>query len=321
MRQEAFVGIDVAKAWLDVAWLPTGRRERLPNTEVGWADLVTALTADPAPLIVLEATGKHHVGVTVALAAAGLTPAVINPLAVRRFGQSLGQHAKTDRTDARLLARYGERMRPVPRPVPTAPARPLRALVSRRAELTKLIVMAKNRRTTAEPVVQASIATVLAVLMAQHAELDRQIAAVIAGDPVLADRLAHLTSAPGIGPVIGATLVAALPELGTVAGPRVAALVGLAPYARDSGAQRGQRFIHGGRPMVRRALYQAAFTSVQWSPVLSAHYQQLRARGKAHKVALIACARRLLGILNAMLREGLTWSQTITAHSPLPAVT
>lgn len=308
------VGIDVAKAWLDVAWGPTGSRQRVPNTPDGWAELVAVLRSAPPTLIVLEATGSRHVGLTVALDAAGLTPAVVNPLAVRRFAQSLGQHAKTDRTDARLLARYGERVRPVPRPVPTATARTLGALVTRRHELTKLLVMEKNRRHTADPVVAPSIAAVLAVLTAQQRALDAEIATVIAGDPVWTGRVAQLTSVPGIGPVLAATLGVALPELGSIAGTHIAALAGLAPYARDSGTQRGQRFIHGGRAVVRRALYQVVTTAMRCSPIVRGHYQQLRTRGKPHKVAVIACARWLLGIINAMVRDGLTWDQTHAAQ-------
>jgi transposase len=311
---ETCIGIDVSKAWLDVIQGPDGTPWRVPNTPAGWERLRAALGTIPAPLIVLEATGNLHVGVTVALDAAGLTPAVVNPLSVRRFGQSLGQHAKTDRTDARLLATYGERLRPVPRPVPTETARTLQALVSRRQELTKLIVMETNRRTTADPVVRPSIAAVLTLLTGQQRTLDRQIATVIASDPGLAARLAQLTSVPGIGPVIGATLVASLPELGTTTGAQISALVGLAPYARDSGAQRGQRCIHGGRAPVRRSLYLAALTAIRRSLALRVHYQQLRARGKPFKVALIACARRLLRIINAMLRDGLTWDQTHVAQ-------
>lgn len=319
---DSFVGIDVSKAWLDVVQGPEGTPWRVPNTPAGWERLRGELATTPAPLIVLEATGNLHVGVTVALDAVGLTPAVVNPLSVRRFGQSLGRHAKTDRTDARLLATYGERLRPVPRPVPTETARTLQALVTRRQELTKLLVMEKNRQTTADPVVQPSITAVLSLLVAQQRDLARQIAAVIARDPALAARLAHLTSVPGIGPVIGATLVASLPELGTTTGARISALVGLAPFARDSGAQRGQRRIHAGRAPVRRVVYLAALTAISRSPALREHYQQLRARGKPFKVALIACARRLLRILNAMLRDGLTWDQTKVgqgAFLPTPA--
>ncbi len=313
-ESETCVGIDVAKRWLDVAWGPSGRR-RVANTPEGWATLVAALAAAPPTLIVLEATGHLHVGVTVALDAAGLTPAVVSPLAVRRFAQSLGQHAKTDTLDARLLARYGERMRPTPRPVPSATERTLAALVARRADVVKLLVMETNRCDAADPAVATSIEAVLAVLTEQQHQLDRQIATVIADDPALAARFAILTSVPGIGPVIGATLLVGLAELGTAPGAQLAGLVGLAPYARDSGSHRGHRAIGGGRKAVRRALYLAALTAISRAPLFTAHYQQLRARGKPAKVALIACARRLLGILNAMVRDGLAWRQTNAAHA------
>lgn len=314
-ESETCVGIDVAKKWLDVAWGSSGRQQRVANTPEGWERLVAALVAAPPTLIVLEATGHLHVGVTVALDEAGLTPAVVSPLAVRRFAQSLGQHAKTDTLDARLLASYGERMRPTPRPVPSATERMLAALVARRADVAKLLVMETNRRDAADPVVQPSIDAVLAVLIAQQRALDAEIAAVIARDPALQTRMALLTSVPGIGPVIGATLLVGLAELGTAPAAQLAGLVGLAPYARDSGAHRGHRAIGGGRKAVRRALYLAALTAISRCPLFTAHYQQLRARGKPAKVALIACARRLLGILNAMARDGLTWSQPTAAHA------
>jgi transposase len=305
------VGIDVSKAWLDGMETATGASWRVANTPAGWQDLIARMPTNPPPLIVLEATGPYHQGVTVALDAAGFTPAVVNPLKIRRFIQSHGYRAKTDRADARMVARYGQQVQPVPQPVPPPSTRTLQALISRRRDLTHLLVMEKNRtQQTTDPVVAASLARTMANLVREQQRLDGEIARVVAADAQLAAASARLRTAPGIGVLLAPTLVAALPELGSRTGKELAALVGLAPYARESGQQHGPRTIAGGRAAVRCALYQAATTAVRCNPVLRAHYQHLRTRGKAHTVAVIACARRLLGILNAMVRDNLTWDQT-----------
>lgn len=307
----ACIGIDISKDWLDLARASGGKPWRRPNTTVGWTKIIADLAQDAHPLIVLEATGPYHQGLVVALDAAHLTPAVINPLQIKRFRQSGGHRAKTDASDAAVLARFGMERQPTPRPLPPASVRALQTLVSRRADLISMRGMELNRLETATlPVVRESLATMIAAYQTGITCLDQEIARLIASDAQLQQRTVLLQSVPGIGVVIAATLAAGLSELGHLGSKPLAALAGVAPFARDSGHQHGQRFIAGGRSSVRTALYQAVTVGLRWNPVMRAHYGRLRARGKAHKVAMIACVRRLLGVLNAMLRDELTWQQT-----------
>jgi transposase len=310
MASERFVGIDVAKHWVDVVELPGGAHTQVANDPAGWDGLVARFAAAPPTLIVLEASGGYEVGLVVALDAAGMTPVVANPLSTRRFAQSLGKRAKTDRIDARMLAQYGERLRPTPRPVPAATARQLQELLTRHRQLTKMLVAEKNRRQQATPLVRPSVEAHLAWLETQRTDVDRLLASVVASDPAWQERVALLDSVPGIG-LLTATIVAVgMPELGDCSGKAAAALLGVAPDPVESGLARGPRRIGGGRRLVRHAFYEAVTSTIRWDPAIGAHYAQLTARGKPHKQALIACMRRLLGILNAMLRDGLTWQET-----------
>jgi transposase len=305
-----WLGIDVSKHQLDLLSFPDRTQWQVPNDAAGWTQLCTELAAQPPTLIVLEATGRYEVGVVVALDAAGMTPVVMNPLAIRRFAQSLGRRAKNDRLDAELLARYAEQMRPVPRPIPAQTARDLRELLARRQQLTEELVMEKNRLHQATALVRPSILRLLAVLEDELAGMDALLAAVVAGDPAWQQRVEQLDTVPGIAPLSATRLAVGLPELGQLTGRELAALAGVAPFTRESGRFRGARQIAGGRAPVRQTLYQVLITTIRCDPVFRAHYAQLRERGKPHKVALVACMRRLLGILNAMVREGLTWPQT-----------
>lgn len=307
---ERWIGIDVANAWLDVAERPSGRTWRVPNDETGWTQVVAALQPPADVLIVLEASGGYEAGVVLALDAAGLTPVVANPVATRRFAQSLGRRATTDRLDAAMLAHYAERMQPTPRPVPEATARTLQELLARRRQLTKMLVEEKNRRQQASPVVRPGVEAHIAWLEAQRGEVDQLLASVVASDPDWQARVATLDSVPGIGPLTATVVAVGLPELGDGTAKQLAALVGVAPWAVERGQHRGQRHISGGRGAVRHALYEAMMTTVRWEPSFAAHYAQLRAAGKPHKLAMVACIRRLLGILAAMVRDGLTWQQT-----------
>jgi transposase len=283
-----FVGIDVAKATLEVALLPSGETFPVPNTAAGHARLRRRLQDVGMRLggIVLEATGKLHLPVALDLAAAGLPVAVLNPAWVHAFAKSEGQRAKTDRSDALLLARYAQQKQPDPTPLADETTRQLQELVQCRERFVAMRTMERNRQQTATA-----------------------IADLIRADPARATQAALVQSVPGIGPTLSAVLLATLPELGTVPGKHLASLAGLAPHPRESGQWRGQRRIGGGRSVVRRAMYLAAVTAVRSNPVLRQHYQQLRTR-RPPTVALIACARRLLGILNAMVRDDLTWTQT-----------
>lgn len=304
-----FVGIDVSKATLDVAILPGETTFQVPNDATGWAVLLTRLPAEGALTIVLEATGAYHRGVTLALAGAGHPPAVVNPERTHAFIRSEGVRAKTDRIDAGLLARFGQQKQPAPSPVRPANARQLAELVACREDLTKSLVMAKNRLHVASELVRDVHEATIAFVSEQIAQVDQRIAATIAADEALAERRQILQSVPGVGPVLSAVLLAGLPELGVLGAKPIASLAGVAPHPRDSGTRHGTRAIRGGRRAIRKALFQMARTAVRCDPVMGGHYRQLRER-LSDKAAVIACARRMLGILNAMLRDGLSWPHT-----------
>jgi transposase len=318
---ERFIGIDVAKAWLDVAERPSGRSWRVANDETGWQQVVAMVGAGGAALVALEASGGYEVGLVTALDLAGVPPVVANPVATRRFAQSLGRRAKTDRIDAAMLAHYGERMRPVPRPLPEATARTLQELLARRRQLTKMLVEEKNRRQQASALLRPGVAAHIAWLEGQRDEVDRLLASVVASDPAWQDRVATLDSVPGIGVLTATLLAVGVPELGACSGKQAAALVGVAPWAAESGQHRGQRRIGGGRSAVRHGLYEALLTTVRCDPTFRGHYARLRAAGKPHKVAMVACMRRLLGILTVMLRDGLTWRQTAVGQGRFLGIT
>jgi transposase len=308
-----FVGIDVAEDWLDIVQLPAERHWQVANDGPGWDRLCTEVAAAPAPLIVLEATGKCEHGVVAALAAAGMTPVVANPLTIRRFAQSLGQHAKTDRCDAAVLAAYGQYLRPTPQPVPDATMRTLQALLARHRQLTKMLVAEQNRCRRAAPGVQPSHAALIAGLTEERGRIDARLAAVVASDPGGQARVDLLTSVPGIGAYTATAVAVGLPELGAATTKDLAALSGVAPYACESGRHQGERHIAGGRAAVRQALYQILTSMLTCNVVFRVHYDHLRAKAhvpKRHKVAMVACMRRLLGILNAMIRDRLTWQET-----------
>ena len=310
-----FVGIDVAKAQLDVALRPSGAAWQVANDPVGIAALVGRLQEAPPTLIVLEATGGLEVPVAAALAAAGLALAVVNPRQVRAFAQAVGQLAKTDALDAQLLARFAEQVRPTPRPLPTAAAQELAARVARRSQLVAMLVAEQQRRGTALPALRPSIEAHLRWLQGERAALDRELAQTLRQSPVWRAREDLLRSVPGIGPVLATTLIAELPELGQLNRKAIAALVGVAPLNCDSGRWKGRRHIWGGRARVRAALYMGALVGVRHNPVLRPFYERLLAAGKPKKVALTACMHKLLGIVNALLRQGTPWR----APTPTPA--
>jgi transposase len=314
----AYFGIDVAKSTLQLAQADHPRSWQRPNTVIGWQQIVHEVAQVTNPLIVLEATGPYHRGLVQALASAGHIPVVLNPAHVKYFTRSQKRGAKTDASDARALAAYAAQVQPVPRPLPSSESQTLKDLVARRSDLVSMRTMERNRCTDQLPAfVRLSLDRMIATLTAEITELTTAIADLIATTPALASRAALLRSAPGIGPIITATLLANLPELGQLGPKQLSALAGLAPFARDSGSMQGLRYISGGRAPVRSALYTAIIVGIRRNPVVSTHYRALIARGKPHKVATIACARRLLGILNAMLRDNLSWSQTNVASTPI----
>jgi transposase len=306
-----YVGIDVAKDALDVHVRPTGLAFRVANDEDGFAALRTHLQALRPAAIVLEATGGYEVPVVAALAAAGLAPAVVNPRQVRRFAEGVGRLAKTDPLDAAVLAHFAEAVRPEPRPVPDAAARALGEWLARRRQLVQMRVSEQHRLPTAAGAIRTGIRRHIAYLDRQIRTIEGELAAAIKASPAWRERDELLQSVPGVGPQVSRTLLAELPELGAGSGRQLAALCGLAPFNRDSGRRHGPRAIRGGRRHVRAALYQAALTAMRFNPPLRGVYQGLLARGKAKKLALIAVARRLLVILNALIRTGTPWQEKL----------
>lgn len=304
---QRFVGIDVAKAQLDIAVRPTGDRWSVPNDEAGIATLVAQLQAAAPTLIVLEATGGYQRAAVAALAAAGLPVVVANPRQTRDFAKATGQLAKTDALDARALAHFAEAVRPTPRPVPDAQTEALRALLTRRRQLVAMRTAESNRLSPAPAAVQADITAHLAWLAQRLAALDDDLDTTLRASPVWRERETLYRSVPGIGPVSARTLLLDLPELGTLSRQRIAALAGVAPFNCDSGTVRGRRAIWGGRAPLRATLYMATLVAVRHNPVLKAFYERLLDAGKAKKVALTACMRKLLTILNAMVKHQTPW--------------
>jgi transposase len=304
---QTFVGIDVAKAQLDIAVRPTGERWTIPNDDASITALVAPFQALSPTLIVLEATGGFQRAVVAALAAAALPVVVVNPRQARDFAKATGQLAKTDALDARGLAHFAEAIRPTPRPVPDAQTDELRALLTRRRQLIAMRTAEQNRLGSALSRMQAAMQAHITWLEAHLATLDDDLDTALRASPVWRERDTLYRSVPGIGPVCARTLLLELPELGTLNRQRMAALVGVAPFNRDSGTLRGHRTIWGGRATVRATLYMGVLVAVRHNPVLKACYERLLAAGKAKKVALVACMRKLLTILNAMVKHQTPW--------------
>lgn len=301
------VGIDVAKAHLDVAVSPTGEQWQTPNDERGVATLVERLMSLTPTLVVLEATGGLERLVAAAVATAEVPVAVVNPRQVRAFAKAVGQLAKTDALDAHLLARFGATVQPSPRPLPDATQQALATLLARRRQVVAMLVAERQRVSSASGPVRTRIAAHIAWLAHELTDLDNELGYTLRGSPVWRAQEDLLRSVPGIGPVTALTLVADLPELGTLDPKRLAALVGLAPLNADSGTWRGKRVVWGGRSRVRTALYMATLVATRANPVIRAFYQRLLQAGKAKKVALTACMHKLLTILHAILRSRTPW--------------
>jgi transposase len=310
-----FVGIDVSKAQLDVAVRPSGETWTVAHDEAGLSGLVARLRTLAPALIVVEATGGWEVALVGALAAALLPVAVVNPRQVRDFARSTGTLAKTDRLDAQSLAHFAEALRPQPRPLPNAQAQALSALLQRRRQLVEMLTAEKNRLPLAARRIRPQLQAHIAWLQQQIAQFDDDLRELVRSSPLWRDKDDLLRSAPGGGPVLATTLVAALPELGTLTRQQIAALVGVAPLNRDSGTLRGRRTVWGGRAQVRTVLYMSTLVAVRHNLVLAAFYQRLRAAGKAPKVALTACMRKLLTILNAMLKHHTRGAPVMAQHA------
>jgi transposase len=304
-----FVGIDVSKAQLDGHCNPKAERFAHPNDQAGIAAIVARLKTLGPTLVVLEATGGLEAPLAAALAAAKLPVAVVNPRQVRDFAKAMGTLAKTDAIDAKILALFAEKIRPQVRELPDEDARQFEAILGRRRQLLEMRVAEQNRLAAAtDPKVRKNLQAHIRYLDHRVKEMDAELESAIARSEVYRVKDDLLRSAPGIGPVAARTLLASLPELGKLDGKQIAALAGLAPMARDSGTLKGRRMICGGRADVRSALYMATLSAVRYNPTLKAFYDRLRGAGKPAKVALTAAARKLLTILNAMLKANRAWA-------------
>ena len=302
-----FIGIDVAKAQLDIALRPSGERWAVPNETSGVTTRVDQLQARHPTLIVLEATGGLERLVASALATAGLPVVVVNPRQVRDFARATGQLAKTDALDARALAHCADVIRPTPRPLPDAQTQELRALLGRRQQLIGIRTAEQNRLAGTSTRLAKDITEHITWINARLATLDNDLETVLRASPLWRDNDDLLQSAPGIGPVCSRTLLLELPELGTLTRQQIAALVGVAPLNGDSGTLRGRRTIWGGRAHVRTVLYMGTLVATRFNPQIKTFYERLLAAGKVKKVALTACMHKFLTILNAMLKHRTPW--------------
>lgn len=304
MLSETFVGIDVAQDQLDVHVLPKAVHFTCPNDTDGITSLVSRLQKEHPTVIIMEASGGHEITVAAELGAVGLPVAVVNPRQVRDFARGIGKLAKTDKIDAFVLARFGETNRPEPQAVPSDEQKQIKELVTRRRQLVGLRISEKNRRHSARSMrVRQSIDTIITTLDRELAEIDRDIDDLIRNSPLWREEEKLLKTFKGVGPVVSRTVLAKLPELGKLDRQEIACLVGLAPLNKDSGKMRGKRMISGGRKDVRDALYMAARSAVNHNQLIKPFYERLTKAGKPYKVAITACMRKILVILNAMARE------------------
>jgi transposase len=306
-----FIGIDVSKAILDVAVRPTGETWQINNDAQGIDQLVEKVRKMSPTLIILEATGGYEAASAASLGVAGLPVAVINPRQARDFAKSLGRMAKTDRIDAAVLARFGEVVRPEPHLLVDEQAVELQALIVRRRQLIEMIVAEKNRMRLCHRSILPQLKEHIQWLENELAEIDQDLHNRLQQSPIWREKDDLLRSVPGVGAVTSTTLLSELPELGRLNRKKIAALVGVAPYNFDSGTMRGKRTIWGGRAAVRSALYMATLAATHCNPVIRAHYQHLKDQGKPSKVALVACMRKLLTILNAMTHSMSAWNHNL----------
>jgi transposase len=312
MAAEIFIGIDVARDSLEVAVRPNGEHWSVGNQAAGIAELLVRLRAVRPTLIVLEATGGLELAVLGVLGSAGLPVVAVNPRQVRDFAKATGKLAKTDAIDAQVLAHFADAVRPAVRPLPDAATRALSALVARRRQLVEMLTAEENRKASASTTIRPNIQEHISWLRKRLKGIDKELSQALRTSPLWRAQEDLLRSVPGVGPVVSATLLAGLPELGQTSGKQIGALVGVAPLNRDSGTLRGKRTIWGGRSAVRAALYMAALVGTRSNPVLKTLYTRLLAAGKTKKVALTACMHKLLTILNAILKHHTPWATPAT---------
>jgi transposase len=309
----ANVGIDVSKDRLDVAIRPSGERLSVSNDDTGCAQLRKRLAKLKPERIVLEPTGGYQALVVQALASAKLPVVVVNARQVRQFAQATGKLAKTDAIDADVLAHFAEAIRPEIRPLPDAAHRELEALITRRRQLVEMRAAEAKRKQSAAASVHPSIDAVIQVLSTQIDDIDDNMQRVIRETPAWKDADERNQSTPGVGPVLSTTMTALVPELGKLNRKEIASLIGVAPFNNDSGQGERKRTTWGGRATVRAVLYMASLSAIRYNPVIGAFYARLVAKGKPAQVALVACMRKLLTILNAMARDGRKWNPQLAA--------
>lgn len=307
-KQQVFIGIDVSKKKLDVALRPMGTRVVFSNDEDGISSLVDFVRSFSPVLVILEATGSLETGAVGALAAKRCPVVVVNPRQVRDFAKATGKLAKTDSIDAHVLAHFAEAVRPEVRALKDAETQNLDALNTRRRQIVEMLTAEKNRLLMAPSWTRKDIKSHIDWLEKCLRKVNKEMDKLLKKSPVWREKDNILQSTPGVGPVLSITLLSDLPELGTLNGKQIAALVGVAPLNRDSGTFKGRRAIWGGRAGVRSILYMSAMSAIRFNPVIKVFYQRLRAAGKVYKVAVTACMRKLLVILNAMIRNGNCWN-------------
>jgi transposase len=303
-----FVGIDVSKDTLDVCVLPTGESFRVSNDEAGIKELRRKLQPLAPERVVMEATGGLEAEASLTLRLAGLNTCVVNPLWVKNFAKADGQLAKSDNIDAGVIAKYGERMLPEVRELASDDVRELDALVTRRRQLVQMSTAEKNRKGSSPRALRPGIQMHIDWMSEEMERIEKEMDAVIKKSAGWKETVDLYMSAPGVGIKTAYSLIAEAPELDRISAKQISALVGVAPYPRDSGKFKGQRRIRGGRASLRCMLYMATLSAIKWNPVIKAHYTQLIARGKLFKVAMVACMRKLLVILSAMARSRTPWN-------------
>ncbi len=316
---ELFVGIDVSKGHLDYAFYGEKGSQRVDNNETGIAHLVTALKQRAVTLVVVEATGGLEMPVVAGLLQAQVPTAVANPARVRSFAKGLGKLAKTDAIDSQTLAHFAQTARPRVYELPDAQSQALAALLHRRQQLIEMLTMERNRRLSVHKSQQARLELHITWLQQELDQYNQDLDELIRNTPAWKAKDEQLRSTPGVGPVLATTLVADVPELGRLNRKEIAALVGVAPFNKDSGKLRGRRMIQGGREYVRTVLYMATLSAIRYNPVIKTFYDHLKKVGKHSKVAIVACMRKLLTILNAMIKNGTSWTppnQPVAASAP-----
>jgi transposase len=304
------VGIDVSKEHLDVCLMPEGEAFAIANNQEGIDSLIERLEEARPDLVVLEASGRYERPAAAAIAAVGISVAVINPRQARDYAKATGRLAKTDRIDAEILARFAGAVGPSPSILPDEEAQTLQAILARRRQLSAMLVAETNRAQMAPEALAKRIRAHVRWLEKELSRTDRDLDEAIEANATFKENEALLRSVPGVGAVLARTLLAELPELGTITHKRLCALVGVAPFNNDSGKRKGKREVWGGRAPVRAALYMGALVATRHNPLIARFYERLLAAGKPKKVALVACMRKLLSILNAMIRDGTPWHST-----------